>query len=69
MCSAGLSCWQLKLYCVMGWFMQKQDCYKVIQALVAHLDNKAKEACVLKQGILDALSQCVIVAADGSLGE
>lgn len=37
--------------------------------MVLHLDNKAKESCELKQGILDTLSQCVIVAADGSLGE
>lgn len=49
--------------------MQKQDRYKAIQALVQHLDDKAKESCDLKQGILDTLSQCVVVAADGSLGE
>ncbi len=36
---------------------------------MSHLDNKAKGSCDLKQGILDTLSQCVIVAADGSLGE
>ena len=36
---------------------------------MSHLDNKSKESCDLKQGILDTLSQCVIVAADGSLGE
>ena len=49
--------------------MQKQDRYKAIQSLVDHLDAKAKESCDLKQGILDTLSQCVAVAADGSLGE
>lgn len=48
---------------------QKQDRYKAIQALLLHLDNKAAESCDIKQGILDTLSQCVIVAADGSLGE
>jgi len=50
-------------------FLQKQDCYKVIQALVQHLDEKAKDSCSIKQGILDALSQCVIAAADESLGK
>lgn len=49
--------------------MQKQDRYRAIQALMDHLDAKAKESCDLKQGILDTLSQCVAVAADGSLGE
>ncbi len=59
-----IGCNSLQYLCV-----QKQDRYKAIQALVLHLDNKAKESCDLKQGILDTLSQCVIVAADGSLGE
>ena len=49
--------------------MQKQDRYKAIQALVNHLDAKASESCELKQGVLDTLSHCVAVAADGSLGE
>ena len=48
---------------------QKQYRYKAIQALVGHLDKKAAESCPLKQGILDTLSQCVSVAADGSLGQ
>lgn len=36
---------------------------------MGHLDKKANESCSLKQGILDTLSQCVGVAADGSLGK
>jgi hypothetical protein len=48
--------------------MQKQYRYKAIQALVGHLDRKSGEPCLLKQGILDTLSQCVSVAADCSLG-
>ena len=48
---------------------QKQDRYKAIQALVDHLDAKSSKSCDLKQGILDTLSGCVAVAADGSLGE
>lgn len=48
--------------------MQKQYRYKAIQALVGHLDKKVGERCLLKQGILDTLSHCVSVAADGSLG-
>ena len=47
---------------------QKQYRYKAIQALVEHLDNNASESCSIKQGILETLSQCVAVAADGSLG-
>lgn len=35
---------------------------------MGHLDKKAGDSCLLKQGILDTLSQCVSVAADGSLG-
>ena len=48
---------------------QKQDRYKAIQALVDHLDAKSSKSCDLKQGILDTLSRCVAVAADGSLGK
>ena len=47
---------------------QQQDRYKGIQALVDHLDAKSQESCDLKQGILDTLSQCVAVAAGGSIG-
>ena len=50
-------------------YTQKQHRYKVIQALVEHLDKKAKQPCSLKQGILDTLSQCVTVASDSSLGK
>ena len=48
--------------------LQKQYRYKAIQALVEHLDKNASGPCSLKQGILDTLSQCVSVAAEGSLG-
>ena len=34
-----------------------------------HLDAKSNESCDVKQGVLDTLSRCVAVAADGSLGE
>ena len=49
--------------------LQKQDRYKAIQALVNHLDSKVNGSWETKQGILDTLSQCVAVVADGSLGK
>ena len=49
--------------------MPKQDRYKAMQALVNHLDAMGVQTWEVKQGILETLSQCVAVAADGSLGK
>ena len=54
---------------VLTCFAQRQDRYKAVQSLVDHLDAKVNDSWEIKQGILDTLSKCVAVAADGSLGK
>ena len=49
--------------------MQPQVRYLAIQALLAHLDNKHGNEKQIKSGILEVLSSCVHVAADGSIGK
>ena len=49
--------------------MQPQSQYLVIQALLAHVESKVGEKAAIKQNILEVLSQCVGVAADGSIGK
>ena len=48
--------------------MQPQVRYLAIQALLSHLDAKTKQEQQLKCAILEVLSCCVGVAADGSIG-
>ena len=49
--------------------MQPQARYLVIQALLGHVDTKSGSERGLKGVILEALSRCVGVAADESIGE
>ena len=58
-----------RVYYFLRLSYQPQFRYLAVQALLSHLDGKLVEERKLKRAILEVLSKCVAIAADGSIGE
>jgi hypothetical protein len=50
-------------------WLQAQYGYVVVQMLMSHLDASSKKEPKMKASIVDVLSQTVLIAAGGSIGE
>ncbi len=48
---------------------QAQYGYVVVQNLMSHLDENSKQDPRIKGGIVDVLSETVLIAAGGSIGK